>query len=239
MKKKLSVNSIIVIAFLLIFFSLNNVANASEVLNDFKGKTEDKKIILIDPGHGGIDGGAQSKNGTLEKNINLNISLKLRQILEKENFKVVMTREEDRGLYTDSGKTRKKKIEDLSNRCKMKEESNCNMFVSIHLNMFPQSKYYGSQVWYSSNEESQKLAHIIQENFRTDLKDDSKRVEKAAGNSYKILRCGKDIPSVIVECGFLSNSSDESKLKSEAYQQRIAESLCNSIKLYYSSESEE
>ena len=234
MKKKLGSTSIVVITFLLIFFSLNDFANAYELVNRFEDKAENKKIILIDPGHGGIDGGAQSKNGTVEKNINLSISLKLRKALEKENFKVVMTREDDNGLYTDSGKVKKKKNEDLSNRCKMKEESGCSMFVSIHLNMFPQSKYYGSQVWYSSSPESQKLAHIIQENFRTDLKDDSKRVEKPALNSYKILRCRKDIPSVIVECGFLSNPSDESKLKSEAYQQKIAESLCNSIKAYYS-----
>lgn len=102
--------------------------------------------------------------------------------------------------------------------------------------MFPQSKYYGSQVWYSSNPDSQRLAHIMQENFRNDLRDDSKRVEKAALDSYKILRCRKDIPSVIVECGFLSNPSDESKLKSEEYQQKIAESLRKSIKSYYASE---
>lgn len=236
MKKKLKVFNLTVITFLLIFFSLNDFINASEIQNHFQVKTADKKIILIDPGHGGMDGGAQSKNGTVEKNINLSISLKLRKALQDEGFKIVMTREEDKGLYTDSGKVRKKKNEDLENRCKIKDESNCNMFISIHLNMFPQSKYYGSQVWYSSNPDSQRLAHIMQENFRNDLRDDSKRVEKAALDSYKILRCRKDIPSVIVECGFLSNPSDESKLKSEEYQQKIAESLRKSIKSYYASE---
>lgn len=233
MKKKFQVFNIGLLILIVMCFLINDSANAVE--RNSKLKLDDKKIILIDPGHGGIDGGAISKNGTVEKNINLSISLKLRKALEKEGFNIVMTREEDKGLYSDSGKVRKKKNEDLENRCKMKEESNCDMFVSIHLNMFPQSKYYGSQVWYSSNSNSEKLAHIIQENFRDDLKDDSKRVEKAALNSYKILRCGKDIPSVIVECGFLSNPSDESKLKTEDYQQKIADSLSKSIKVYYNS----
>lgn len=237
MKKKLRITNIILIIFIVMFFSLSDSVNAYEIKNNFKSVAEHKKIILIDPGHGGIDGGAQSRNGTIEKNINLTIGLKLKKVLEKEGFKVIMTREDDNGLYSDSGKIRKKKNEDLDNRCKMKAESGCNMFVSIHLNMFPQSKYYGSQVWYSSNAESQKLAHIIQENLRADLKDDSKRVEKPALDSYKILRCHKDVPSVIVECGFLSNAADEIKLKAESYQQKIAESLCKSIKLYYNNES--
>jgi N-acetylmuramoyl-L-alanine amidase len=145
---------------------------------------KEKKIILIDPGHGGIDGGAESKSGTIEKNINLSISLKLKKILEKNNFKVIMTREEDKGLYTENGTIRKKKHEDLENRCKIKQESHCDMFVSIHLNMFPQSKYYGAQVWYSNSEESKKLAHIIQENLKEDLQGNNKRIEKPAKGQY-------------------------------------------------------
>lgn len=234
MKKKLKLFNIKIIVCILIFSLLNYTVNAAELRNSLKSESDNHKIILIDPGHGGMDGGAVSKNGTVEKNINLSISLKLKKTLEKDGFKVVMTREEDKGLYSDHGKVREKKNEDLENRCKKKKESNCDMFVSIHLNMFPQSKYYGSQVWYSSNENSKKLAHIIQENFRGDLNDDSKRIEKPALDAYKILRCEKDIPSVIVECGFLSNSSDESKLKTESYQQKIADSLSKSIKLYYS-----
>lgn len=194
---------------------------------------KEKKIILIDPGHGGIDGGAESKSGTIEKNINLNISLKLKKILEKNNFKVIMTREVDKGLYTENGTIRKKKHEDLENRCKIKQESNCDMFVSIHLNMFPQSKYYGAQVWYSNSEESKKLAHIIQENLKADLQGNNKRIEKPAKEQYKILRCCEDIPSVIVECGFVSNYEEEQKLKSESYQEKIAESLGKSIVKYY------
>ncbi len=194
---------------------------------------KNKKLILIDPGHGGIDGGAESKNGTVEKNLNLNISLKLRDLLKKQGFNVKMTREEDKGLYSDCGRIRKKKLEDLNNRCKIKEDSKCDMFISIHMNMFPERKYYGPQVWYSDSKSSMNLAHILQEGLRSDLNDDSERTEKPALDLYKILRCRNNIPSVIVECGFLSNEREEEKLKDDKYQNKIAESLCKSIKMYY------
>lgn len=223
--KKIICNAISMV--LIIMITLTVVVNGETITE------KNKKIILIDPGHGGIDGGAKSKNGTIEKNINLNISLKLKTLLEKEGLKVLMTREEDKGLYGDSGKIRKKKLEDLNNRCKMKEDSNCDMFISIHLNKFPESKYYGPQVWYSDNKYSLKLAHILQENLVKDLNDNSGRVEKPALELYKVLRCKNDIPSVIIECGFLSNPAEEEKLKSEGYQEKIAEAICKSVKIYY------
>lgn len=189
-----------------------------------------KKIILLDPGHGGVDGGAVANDGTLEKGINLSIGLKLKDKLEKSGFSVVMTRDSDKGLYSDSSK--KKKAEDLRNRCKLKIQSGCDVFMSIHLNMFPQSKYYGAQVWYASDENSKKLAHIIQENFRKDVDSTNKRVEKEAKGAYKVLRCSS-MPSVIVECGFLSNPTEEQKLKTESYQENIADSLSKSVSDYF------
>lgn len=198
-----------------------------------KGVKGNSKIILIDPGHGGIDGGAQAKDGTCEKDINLNISLKLRKYLESKKYKVIMTRQEDKGLYTESGKIRKKKLEDLENRCKIKVNSNCDAFISVHLNMFPESKYYGAQVWYGDNKESEKLAGIIQKNMINDLDKNNKRKEKPAKNSYKILRYGKNIPSVIVECGFLSNDAERQKLKDTSYQQKVAESLGKSLEEFF------
>ncbi|MCY6371521.1 N-acetylmuramoyl-L-alanine amidase CwlD [Clostridium ganghwense] len=192
-----------------------------------------QKIILLDAGHGGIDGGAVSKNGTVEKDINLSISKKLKENLEKKGFKVIMTREDDIGLYSDKGRIRDKKNEDLNNRCKMKKESNCDIFISIHLNMFEQSQYYGAQVWYSKNTDSTKLAHIIQQNLIKDLNNGNKRKEKCAKGAYKILRCYSEIPSVLVECGFLSNQQEEQKLKTDSYQQEIAISLANSIEEFF------
>ena len=193
----------------------------------------DQKIILIDPGHGGIDGGAVSPSGTVEKDINLNISLKLRDELQKRGYKVVMTRDEDKGLYGNRGTIREKKIEDLNNRYKMKKETNCSMFISVHLNMFPQAKYYGAQVWYSSNKNSEKLASLIQSNFKVHLDESNNRVEKPAKNDYKVLKGEDEIPAVIVECGFLSNYEEEKKLKTEEYQVKIAQIISNSVDEYY------
>ncbi|AND86091.1 N-acetylmuramoyl-L-alanine amidase CwlD [Clostridium tyrobutyricum] len=193
-------------------------------------------IILIDPGHGGIDGGAESKDGIKEKDINLKISNKLKNTLKKRGYKIVMTRENDTGLYTENGRIRKKKVEDLNNRAKMKKDTKCNMFISIHLNMFPQSKYYGAQVWYSKNEKSKIFAKILQNNLKKDLDKDNDRQEKAALNSYKILRENDTMPSVIVECGFLSNDREREKLASDKYQDSIASSISNSIDEYYNNQ---
>lgn len=223
--KKLIKIFILTILFAGISFKTTNVLAAE--------KAKETKKILIDPGHGGIDGGAVSRNGTVEKDINLSISLILREELKKKGYDVLMTRDEDRGLYTDTGKIRKKKIEDLNNRCKIKNESNCNIFISIHLNMFPESKYYGAQVWYANSKNSENLAHILQVNLKQDLDTSNNRIEKPANDSYKILRCNQDMASVIVECGFLSNPAEESKLKSDAYQQKIAQSITNSIDQYF------
>lgn len=196
-------------------------------------KTQEEKAILIDPGHGGIDGGAISPRGTIEKDLNLNISLYTKEELEKEGFKVYMTREEDKGLYEEKGTIREKKIQDLNNRCKMKEEKKPDIFLSIHMNKFPQEKYSGAQVWYSKHKDSKKLGEIVQKNLKTDLDPKNNRVQKEANNQFKILRSNDDMASIIVECGFLSNFEEEKKLKSEEYQKKIAKTLLKSIKEYY------
>ncbi|WP_125153953.1 N-acetylmuramoyl-L-alanine amidase CwlD [Clostridium rectalis] len=217
---------------LFLFSSILFISRSILAKNSTSEKYE-RKVILIDPGHGGMDGGAVSKNGTVEKNINLNISLKLKKQLESCGMKVIMTREEDKGLYSDNGTVRQKKVEDLKNRCNMKKESKCDMFISIHLNMFPQSQYYGAQVWYSNREDSKKLANIIQSNMKMDLDEKNKRVEKPAKNDYRIFRENNDMPSVLVECGFLSNATEEAKLKDSEYQEKVAKSISKSVKQYF------
>ncbi len=232
MKEKKTNFTILLI--LLFTFSID-IFSSARVLGsyDTAAGCDNKNIILIDPGHGGIDSGAVSKDGVMEKEINLKISNKLKNKLTKRGYKIFMTREGDNGLYTEEGRVRKKKIEDLNNRCKLKESTKCDMFISIHLNMFPQSKYYGAQVWYSKNENSKKLAAILQNNLINDLDKNNNRKEKAALNSYKVLRCKYDIPSVLIECGFLSNAEEKNKLIKDEYQDKIAESIAKSIDKYY------
>lgn len=201
-------------------------------VNTFAMDNSDK-VILIDPGHGGIDGGAQSKAGTIEKDINLQIALKLRDNLEEKGYKVYMTRDEDEGLYQKGNTVREKKREDLNRRVEMKKETECDMFVSIHQNMFPQSKCYGAQVWYASNDNSYNLATIVQDSIKESVKDNNKRVAKPAAEAYLILRDKYEGASILVECGFLSNPDEEVKLKSDEHQNLIVEGISGGIDKYF------
>lgn len=191
------------------------------------------KVILIDPGHGGIDGGAQSKTGTIEKNINLQIALKLRDNLEEKGYKVYMTRDEDEGLYKKGNTIKEKKREDLNRRVEMKKETDCDIFISIHQNMFPQSKCYGAQVWYASNDNSYNLATVVQDSIKESVNDNNKRVAKAAAEAYLILRDKYECASILVECGFLSNPDEEARLKSDEHQNLIVEGISNGIDKYF------
>ncbi|SHK12765.1 N-acetylmuramoyl-L-alanine amidase [Hathewaya proteolytica DSM 3090] len=224
-------SSVLILISFLCIISFNHRASEAASSN-----LPENKIILIDAGHGGMDGGATSPTGTMEKHINLSISQFLREELEKTGYKVMMTRESDIGLYSD-GTIRQKKNEDLNRRCALKKDTGCNMFISIHLNKFPESKYKGAQVWYSDHEESKELAQSLQTGLRNDLDPENKRQIKAAAGQYKILRINDTMPAVIVECGFLSNPQEEELLKTEEYQKKIAQSLAKSIGEYYNKQS--
>lgn len=185
-----------------------------------------KNIILIDPGHGGIDGGAKSKNGTIEKDINLEIAVKLKENLENNGYEVYMTRDSDIQLD-------KKKASDLNERCKMKNDTKCDIFISIHQNMFPQSNCFGAQVWYSDNEDSSLLAENIQNSLKEMIQDNNKRIAKAAKDQYRILRDKYEGACVLVECGFLSNYDEEQRLKNSDHQNKIVEGITKGINQYF------
>ncbi len=195
---------------------------------------ENNKIILIDPGHGGIDGGAVSSTKTLEKDLNLQISLKLRDILENKGYKVFMTRDEDVSL-SNSENVKQKKREDLNKRCSMKKEVSCDIFLSIHMNKFPDSSVKGSQVWYPIySEKSKKLAQSMHKQFKETLKQENNREPKGVKNEYVILRDGYLGASVIVECGFISNKEEEAKLKDDNYQNELCNAIALAIDDYFS-----
>ncbi|MEG0132950.1 MAG: N-acetylmuramoyl-L-alanine amidase CwlD [Clostridium sp.] len=228
--KLISILAVIILGFISIF-----AINLNSVVTTYKNSEFDigsEKIILIDPGHGGIDGGASSKDGTAEKNINLNIGLLLGANLKSQGYKVEFTRSEDVGLYTEGKPIKEMKYEDLNRRVALKNETKCDMFVSIHLNAFPQANCKGAQVWYSDYKDSAKLASVMQSTLKSKLDPSNKREAKAAGSQYKVLRGNDDMPGVIVECGFLSNPEECDKLKTEDYQQMIANALSESISIY-------
>ncbi len=188
---------------------------------DVQAQTK-KKTIVIDAGHGGEDSGAVA-NGILEKDINLSISLKLRDMLEACGYNVVMTRDTDKSIYdSTAGTTREKKVSDLKNRTDIINGSEDNILVSIHQNKFEQSQYYGTQMFYSVNSpESEHLAEELRRSVTSMLQPDNKRELKPSTDSIYILKKA-EVPAVIVECGFLSNPQEAQKLASEEYQQQMA-----------------
>ncbi len=192
-----------------------------------------RKVIIIDPGHGGIDGGMIGKNtGVYESHINLEIALKVRSLLEESGSLVLMTRDEDVGLYREGGTIRKKKNEDLRNRKKLFDESNADIIISIHSNSFPESQYYGAQTFYPSGSENSKLlSELLQEELIRVLDNGNTRKAKFKNDVY-ILQNSK-VPIVIIECGFLSNSKEEVALQEPIYQDKIAWSIYVAILRYF------
>lgn len=216
---------------LIISFAIALLLPCSDIAYAKKAKEKTNKgIILIDPGHGGIDGGAKSDNGTIEKDINLIISKKLKKELQQEGYKVYLTREKDKEIST-------RKVEDLDARCKMKTETNCDVFISIHQNKFPKPSCYGAQVWYASNDKSSSLATSIQESLKQSINDGNRRLAKEAKDQYRILRDNYDGACVIVECGFLSNYEEEQRLKNSAHQDKIVEGIKNGVNQYFETRS--
>lgn len=192
---------------------------------------EDDYTVVVDAGHGGVDPGKVGVNGELEKDINLQIALKLKEVLENNkdlHIKVILTRDSDMGHYTDGDK--KKKNADMKKRCEIVNNANADLLVSIHQNSYHSPSVKGAQVfYYEKSEKGHKLATIIQQKLVDKLVKDGKgRVEKANDNYYILLNVS--CPSVIVECGFLSNPDEAVKLSSEDYQKVVAEAIGEGIK---------
>ncbi|MDD2957031.1 MAG: N-acetylmuramoyl-L-alanine amidase [Lachnospiraceae bacterium] len=186
-------------------------------------------IILIDPGHGGDDPGMVGIDGIKEKTLNLKIAQKLANLLEQKGYTVVLTREEDAGLYEEG--TANHKAQDMQRRCALIEEHKPLVTVSIHQNSYTDAAVYGPQVFYFEHSpEGEKLAACIQTQMNTLLEIERPRSIKANLNYYILKRS----PSVtaLVECGFLSNPGDVSKLITEEYQDRVAEAVCAGILEY-------
>lgn len=202
---------------------------SKEVVSVLNTKNGDARVVLVDPGHGGDDPGMVGIDELEEKDINLEISLKLKTCLEEAGYQVVMTREEDKGLY-DEGISNKK-VQDLQRRCDMIEEYEPCVTISIHQNSYSDSSVKGPQVFfYTDSEQGEKLAVNIQEQLNTDL--EVERPRSAKGNtSYYLLKKSKGILN-IVECGFLTNPDEAGKLITEEYQHKVAQAICQGVEIY-------
>ena len=189
-------------------------------------------IVIIDAGHGGEDGGTVGINGVLEKDINLSIALALDKTLRDMGVTTLLTRDEDILLYDKNSDYKgQKKAQDLAARRRIAEECECAIFVSIHMNSFPEEKYKGLQVYYSENDEtSVNLARTIQEQVSKKLQPENTRQCKIGSDIYLLQRLS--CPAVLVECGFLSNSEECMRLSDPIYQNELASVLSESILSY-------
>lgn len=189
--------------------------------------------VLIDAGHGGEDGGTVAEDGTLEKNINLAISLHLRDILSLWGYSVTMTRQTDISIHSpECASMRDRKVSDMHNRLSLYNQA--NVVIAIHQNHFSVAKYSGAQVFYSGNHtNSELLASAIQASLVTHIQPDNARQIKKAGNGIYLLSHTQR-PAVLVECGFLSNLEERQRLKSPAYQQRVAAAVFAGLSDYHS-----
>lgn len=181
------------------------------------------QTVIVDAGHGGPDGGTSAADGTLEKDINLQIATKLNEMLKAMGVETVMIRDTDVSIHNDSADTiRQKKISDLKNRLNIINNAENAIFVSIHQNHFSDSKYSGTQVFYSKNNPlSDSLADSIRHSVISYLQTDNTREIKQSGTEIYLLHHAQ-IPAVMVECGFLSNINETENLKNEEYQRKIA-----------------
>ena len=205
----------------------NEGSNSDNSTNDNTENIDmSNKRIVIDSGHGGIDPGKKSDDGILEKDVNLAIAFKLKKRLEAAGISVTMTRSDENGLYQESDSN--KKIADMKKRCSIIEESNANAVISIHQNSFQSSSVKGAQVFYYKHSAQGKLlAECIQNSFKQNIDETNKREAKADTTYYMLIHT--KVPTVIAECGFLSNPEEAQLLVTEEYQEKVALALYNGI----------
>lgn len=202
---------------------------AKDMFKEVSVKNSKKYKVLIDSGHGGIDPGKVGVNGAYEKDINLSISLFLMDILKDKGCEVIMTRDTDTGLYSESDSN--KKAADLKKRVELMNSENPDAIVSIHQNSFTQESSKGAQVFYqSSSAEGKKFADIMQQQLALKLDETNKRVAKP-DSDYYILRNSTGV-AIIVECGFLSNSEEAQLLVTKEYQEKVAGVVAEGIISY-------
>jgi N-acetylmuramoyl-L-alanine amidase len=224
----LMILAVILITFCLVMYSaFSNITARTD-----SDSLEQQPMIVIDAGHGGEDGGAEV-DGVLEKDINLSIAGKLSEILRLCGCRVTEIRDEDISVYDSDAQTlREKKVSDLKRRVEIANENDNNILVSIHQNKFDNSAYSGAQLFYSSNhDDSRVLAESIRSAITSLLQKDNTRELKPAGSDIYLLDHA-EVPAVIVECGFLSNQQERSKLMDDAYQNEMAYAVAMGVLEY-------
>lgn len=183
------------------------------------GSVHREHTVIIDAGHGGIDGGATSCTGVLESAVNLEIALRLQDVMHLLGYKTVMIRTTDCSVYTTGTTIAAQKVSDLKERVRIVNETDGGVLISIHQNTFSDSRYGGAQVFYAGNEDSREFASLLQKNWISSLNPDSHRSAKKGEGIYLLQHINR--PGVLVECGFLSNPKEEKLLRDADYQKKM------------------
>lgn len=200
------------------------------------GNVKSMPTIVIDAGHGGEDGGAVSDSGVLEKDINLSIANDTSALFYLFGFDVTQTRKTDIALDNGEDTIRKRKVADMKKRLEIFNSSKENTIISIHQNKFSESKYHGTQIFYSpNNEKSKQLADSIKFSVKGLLQPDNERECKKADSGIYLLK-NTNNPAVIVECGFISNEEECNNLLSSEYQKQMAFSITAGFLSYYNTD---
>lgn len=204
----------------MIAFSIIAVSGSRAVTTIADSIPVDRSItFVIDAGHGGEDGGATSCSGVLESHINLQIAVKLEDLFHFLGYQTVMIRKTDVSVYTEGKTIAQKKISDLKERVRIVNETEGAFLISIHQNIFADSRYAGAQIFYNDVGDTKKVAHQLQQNLIAALNPGSNRQCKAADGVYLMQHTHK--PGILVECGFLSNPEEERKLRAGEYQKML------------------
>ena len=186
--------------------------------------------IVIDAGHGGIDGGATSCTGVLESYINLEIALRLENVFHLLGYDTVMIRRTDESIYTQGNTIASQKVSDLKERVRIANETPGAILVSIHQNTYSDSRYRGAQVFYAKDVQSKSLAQTMQQNIIDILNSGSQRKSKQANGIYLLehITC----PGILIECGFLTNSEEEAQIRDADYQTKLCAVISSTISSY-------
>lgn len=233
MKYKYPYSSLLPIYFLIILCLLIVTIGGSKAVTVLSENyaVSDRKTVVVDAGHGGVDGGATSCTGVLESHFNLEIAQKLNDLLNLLGLNTVMIRNTDCSVYTEGQSIAQKKISDLKERVRIVNSTENCILISIHQNLFSDSKYSGAQVFYAPTEESQLIAKSLQASFIKMLNPGSHRMEKKADSIYLMQHI--NCPGILVECGFLSNPQEEYLLRTKAYQQKICCIIACTVSNYF------
>ena len=191
---------------------------------------ERNTTIVIDAGHGGIDGGATSCSGVLESKLNLDIALKLEALMQLLGYDTVMIRRTDTSIYTEGNTIASQKVSDLKQRVRIVNETPNAVLISIHQNTYPDGRYSGAQVFYGGASDSKDLAQSMQTNFNETLCIGSNRKSKKANGVY--LMQNIEATGVLIECGFLTNPEEEAKLRDSEYQKKLCCVIAHTVSTY-------